>query len=76
MEKPYGIKDLGDKLKDRGLDLAEDAAGIVAEEVLGWLKESAIASENKYDDMLVAAIPLFEGELKKQIDKIDGKNDL
>lgn len=73
MEKAYDVSALVDQLKDAGVELAEDAALIVVEKALVWLKDSAELSENVYDDILVAVIPMFEAELKKQVDKIDGK---
>lgn len=73
MTKPFDFAELGNKLKGRGLDLAEDAAKIVAEEVIAWAKESVVLTENKFDDMLLAAFPLIEGSMKEAIDKIDGK---
>lgn len=76
MDKAYDVKVLVEKLKGRGLDLAEDAAMIAVEEALVWLKDSAKVSENSYDDILMAVVPMFEAEIKKQIDKIDGKTDL
>jgi len=73
MEKAYDTKALVEKLKGRGLDLAEDAAGIALEEVLAWFEESARMSENKYDDLVIAIIPMLKEEALKQIDKIDSK---
>lgn len=73
MEKAYDVGALAEKLKARGLDLAEDAAKIAVDEALVWLQESAQKSENVYDDMLVSVIPVFRKEIDKHIDKIDGK---
>lgn len=73
MEKAYDTKVLVEKLKAKGLDLAEDAAVIALGEVLDWFKESATASENKYDDIILAVLPLIEQAALEQIDKIDGE---
>lgn len=73
MEKAYDVSVLVDRLKARGLEVAEDAAHIAVEELLAFLKESAQMSENVYDDILVAVIPMFEAEIQKQVDKIDGQ---
>ena len=73
MEKAYDLKDLGSKLKEKGLDLAEDAAGIVLDATMDWLGESAIKSENKIDDILVPLLMAVKPYIKDQIDKIDGK---
>lgn len=60
--------------KDKGLDIAEDALqslGELALEIVGKLIEQ---SENQYDDMIFAAVKgKAEEELKKLIDKLDGK---
>lgn len=73
MEKAYDLGALADQLKDRGLELAEVGAEVLVEELLDWLQESATLSENVYDDLLVAVVPMFKAELAKQIDKIDGE---
>lgn len=73
MEKAYDVKDLGDKLKDKGLEMAEDAAMVVVECVLEWVEESAKKSENTYDDLMLAVLPLMKPEIMKLVDKIDKK---
>lgn len=73
MEKAYDFGELMGRLKDKGMDVAEDAAMLAVEEILVWLKDSAKASENVYDDILIAVVPMFEAEIKKMVDKIDGK---
>lgn len=69
----YDLKNLGNKLKERGVDLAEDSAKIVAEEVLSWISESAQSSENKVDDLFAVVIPMLKPHILSKIDKIDGK---
>ena len=69
----YDFGMLIDKMKDHGLDLAEDAAKVAAKAVIEWLKESAAESENKYDDLLIAALAVAEGPIMDMLDKIDGK---
>lgn len=73
MEKAYDVKALVEQLKGRGLDLAEDAALIVLDEVFVFFEKSAQMSENKYDDLVLAIMPMLKAEAMKQIDKIDGK---
>lgn len=72
MEKAYDVADLALKLKGRGLDVAEEAAKVLVEEVLAWAEESAKISETPYDNMALVVLP----ELKKLalglVDKIDG----
>lgn len=73
MEKAYDVSVLLAGLKGRGLDLAEESAKIVLEEVLSWVEKSAVISANPYDNMALIILP----ELKKQalglVDKIDGQ---
>lgn len=73
--KAYDLKVLTEKLKSRGLDLAEDSAKIVAEELFAWIKESAGVSETPYDDMALLILPQLEKIAFESIDKIDGKID-
>lgn len=73
MEKAYDIKVLGERLKAKGLDVAEDVLRDALKEVIGWIKESAVLSVNPYDNMLEAVFPLIEPILLEQIDKIDGQ---
>ncbi len=70
------FKKLVDKLKEEGLDVAEDVAVKLVKSVLGWVEEEVVASENKYDDMVLAVLPALKKELFKAIDKIDGEDDL
>lgn len=73
MEKAYDTKALVEKLKAKGMDVAEDAAILAVTEVMAWFKESALLSENKYDDLVLGVLPLIETEILKLVDKIDGK---
>lgn len=76
MEKAYELKGLTDKMKEKGLDVAEDAALAVFESVTEWLEESAAMSETKIDDLLMAALGMAKSYVKDQIDKIDGVDDI
>ena len=75
MVKAYDPKVLIEKLKGKGLNLAEEAATIVVEETLNWVSESAIISENKMDDILAVIIPVIKPHIMRLIDKIDGEVD-
>jgi len=75
MEKAYDFGVLADRLKEKGMDVAEEAAKIAVGEMLTWLVDSAKLSENVYDDVLIAVIPLFEQTIGEQLDKIDGEVD-
>lgn len=72
MTNAYDLNDLVNRLKPHGLDLAEDAAKGLVKEVLAWVKDSALQSENKFDDLTLVVIPMVEEYILKQVDKIDG----
>ena len=71
--KAYDVKLLLEKLKENGIDLAEDLAANLVKTMFEWLKESAELSENKFDDFAVVIYPLIEKEVLKLVDKIDGE---
>ncbi len=75
MEKAYDLKELGKILKDKGLDLAEDALKIVAESTFDWVEESAKISPTPYDDMGLVVLPQLKKLAFEKIDKIDGEED-
>lgn len=62
-----------EKLKAEGLEVAEDAAKVVVEAVLEWAEDAVTKSENKYDDLLLAVLPVVKAELLKLVDEIDGE---
>ena len=69
----YDIKALGEKLKSRGLDVAEDALKGVVDDVFGWVEGSVKESATPYDDILLGILPVVKAETMKQIDKVDGQ---
>lgn len=73
MDKPFDLKNLVDRLKSQGLDVAEDAAKIVAKETLAWVKESVLATTNPFDDLALGVLPVVSDFIMSEIDKIDGK---
>ncbi len=73
MEKAYDLKELGIKLKSKGLDLAEDGAVIAVESVFEWLAESAVVSATPFDDMAQLVMPELKKIIMAQVDKIDSK---
>lgn len=66
-------KELIEGFKDRGIDIAEEALKIVIEEVLEYASKKVLETENKFDDMLLAVMPIVKKELLKLVDKIDGE---
>ena len=73
MEKAYDVKFLLEKLKGRGLNLAEDAAKGVVEDLFLFIEESAKLSASPYDDMALIVLPKLKDMALAQIDKIDGQ---
>ena len=72
-QKAYDLKKLTERLKVRGLDVAEEAAAVIVEELSDWVIESAPISKTPFDDVLVAVMPIMKKELLKVVDKIDGE---
>ena len=66
-------KSLSELLKEKGLDVAEDAAKLVVEAVFEFAEEAVLKTENKYDDVLVALLPVAKPLVLELVDKIDGK---
>lgn len=73
MEKAYDIKALAEKLKGRGLDVAEEAVKDIIQETSAWLIESAAISVNPIDNIAALALPEVVKYALEQADKIDGQ---
>lgn len=73
MEKAYDAKELGKRLKAKGLVELEDGAEEIYKEVKAWLKESALLSKMPYDDIAVPFLDNLDKLVLPQIDKIDGQ---
>lgn len=73
----YDLKALGQKLKDAGLPVAEDAleaeAGKAYIAIKEWLKESAAKSDTQIDDIIVGFEDNLDPIILPLIDKINGK---
>jgi hypothetical protein len=73
MEKAFDPAALLEKVKGNGLVVAEAGAEALALGVFEWLEESFALSENKYDDMLGAALlPAIKAKAFEAINKVDG----
>jgi hypothetical protein len=72
-KKAYDVKELLGKLKSRGLDLAENAAEMVVEEVADWIVESAALSKTPFDDVVSVVMPMLKKLALDAVDKIDGE---
>lgn len=73
MTKAYDVKDLAEKLKQKGMPEVEDMAVIAYQAIKEWAIESAALSENKIDDVLMPALTFLDGMILPAIDKIDGQ---
>jgi hypothetical protein len=60
------------KLKARGLNIAEDAAGEAVKALFEAIQEYVTSSPNKYDDLSLAVLPAVQAMVLKEVDKIDG----
>lgn len=72
MEKPYDLKELGLRLKGKGLDQAEEIAELLYKEVKQWLKDSAAVSATPFDNLAMGYLDQLDSFVLPQIDKIDG----
>lgn len=69
----YDLKLLGEKLKGKGLDLAEETLNILVEEMASWCVECAAKSATPYDDIVAIVMPQVKKYALEQVDKIDGE---
>lgn len=77
MEKAYDLKDLGARLEKAGVPLlknsAEETAKVVYTEMKSWMKESAVLSTTKIDDLVAPFVDQLDGIVLPLVDKIDGE---
>ena len=73
MEKAYDMKDLMNRMKVKGLDLAEDALVMAVGEIFDWAEASAKISPTPYDDMGLIILPKLKELALEAVDKIDGE---
>ena len=73
MTSAYDLNDLLERLKARGLDLAENEVKGVIEDVFAWLEESINESPTPFDNVALAVLPTLKKAALGLADKIDGK---
>jgi hypothetical protein len=73
MGKAYDVKVLVEKLKAKGLDLAEETVKIIVGETIDWAVESAQVSSMPYDDVIALVAPQIKKKALELADKIDGQ---
>lgn len=71
MEKAYDLKDLLERCKGDGLELAEEELKNVIGHVANWLEESAVLSPNKIDDLVALGVPQLEKLALGLADKVN-----
>lgn len=69
----FKLSVLLERLKGRGLDLAEEAGKIVVEETLGWAEDSAKEVGGIVAGVAMVAIPQIKTLALAAVDKIDGQ---
>lgn len=60
-------------LKAKGLNIAEESLKLIVEELFDFISKAVIKSENKYDDLLLAVLPIAKPKIMELLDKIDGE---
>lgn len=76
MDKAYDVKELVAKFKDDGLEIAEEAAKIILNNVFDWAHESALVSPNPYDNMLMILYPQIKEFIMDQAEKINPEDNV
>ena len=71
MKKAYDFKVLLERLKEAGVEVAEESAKVIVETTFDWTSESAILSENKYDDFLVPFLPKAKAHVLEMAEGIN-----
>ncbi len=74
--KPYDFQVLIEKMKAAGLDVAEQGARAALVASMDWLTESIKASPSLLDNILLILLPEAKAAALKEIDKIDGKQNV
>ena len=60
-------------LKKNGLEVGEEIAMLAVRSVFKAIPEIVLATENKYDDMLVPLLGVVEKPVMALLDQIDGE---
>lgn len=69
----YEFKSLLDAFAKRGLNLTEDAAKGVVEDVTSWFEVQAKASATPFDDVALVVLPQLKKVVLDKIDELDGE---
>lgn len=71
MLKPYDPKDLAEKLKAQGIEVAEEGAKAAFEAVWAWVGESAQLSASQIDDLIWGLAQPAKPYILEQLEKIN-----
>jgi hypothetical protein len=69
-------KELVEKLKEEGFEIAEDVVLKLFKILYPFASALVLATPNKIDDVLIPILAVIEPQILKLIDKIDGKQDI
>jgi len=69
------MEDIGEILKEEGLEIAEDTVAAMVKATFRILPLLAKKTSNKYDDLLIPVLAVIEPKVLEMVDKIDGKDD-
>lgn len=73
MVKPFDPADLVEKLKGKGLVIAEEGVKILEDALIEWIKESVVLTDTKLDDIAIPILEAMKPFIDAQVAKIDGK---
>lgn len=71
MEKAYDFKNLVERFKADGIEMAEEAAKKVIGHAFDWLNESADLSKTPYDDILKVIYPQAKAKVMEYAEDIN-----
>lgn len=69
----YELNSLVEAFKKRGLNVAEDSAKGVVEDVCAWFEVQAKASATPFDDVALVVLPQLKKAVLEKIDELDGE---
>lgn len=74
MEKAFDLKDLRERLKSKGLEVAEDLAEVLVSETMDWASDSCAIHPNALVKGIgIPAVAILKPLALGAVDKIDGK---
>lgn len=68
-------KKLVEKLKNRGINEAEDLLAGIVTDLFDWVAEEGIKSENGIIKIVAGIAPVAKAPILEAVDKLDGEDD-